>query len=154
MADTTLIPGFRLSPMLPEDLDRVTAIEAACQITPWSRQLFADCFESDYLCQVARHESGVVAFQVASFVLDESHLMNIAVAPAFQGLGLARAMLTHLLEEAFFRGARQMFLEVRESNTRAQALYASLDFALLGRRKNYYTKPDGHEDARIMLREW
>lgn len=152
-ADISLLPGFRLDTLLPEDLDQVAAVEADCQLTPWSRQLFADCLDSDYLCKVVRHESQVVAFEIASFILDESHLLNIAVAPAFQRRGLARALLNWLLEEAFFRGATQMFLEVRESNRRAQQLYDSLGFEFIGRRKNYYaTPPDGHEDAWIMLK--
>lgn len=154
--DTTpleLLPGFHLNTLREEDLDAVAAIEAAAQITPWSRRLFADCLGSGYLCQVVHDEQQVVAFQVLSFVLDESHLLNIAVAPAFQRRGIARALLEHTLEAVGKKGTRQMFLEVRASNVRAQALYLSLGFTHYSDRKNYYRTHNGQEDAWLMLRE-
>lgn len=148
-----LLPGFTLDALLPSDLEAVTVIEAAAQITPWSQRLFADCLSSGYWCQVVRHQQRVVAFQVLSFVLDESHLLNIAVAPALQRRGIARALLQHTLIDVRQRGIRQLFLEVRASNARAQALYLSLGFSHYSDRKNYYRTASGHEDAWLMLRD-
>jgi ribosomal-protein-alanine N-acetyltransferase len=141
--------------MQETDLGAVAAIEAATQITPWSLTLFRDCLESGYLCQVLRHqhasnEKQVVAFQVISSVLDECHLMNIAVAPAFQGKGLGRAMLVEALAQARQRGASVIFLEVRSSNLHAQALYSSLGFKQYDVRHHYYRSPKGREDACLM----
>lgn len=152
-SDALGLPDFSLTLMLPSDLDAVAAVEAAAQLTPWSRQLFADCLGSDYLCQVVRHQETLVAFQVLSFVLDESHLLNIAVAPAFQRRGIARALLTQGINKARARSSTQMFLEVRANNHQAQALYTSLGFEHLGLRRNYYRLPSGgREDAWVMLK--
>jgi len=59
-------------------------------------------------------------------------------------------MLDAVLIELGHRGVRAAFLEVRESNTAARALYGSRGFREIGRRKNYYRRPV--EDALVMRR--
>jgi ribosomal-protein-alanine N-acetyltransferase len=61
---------------------------------------------------------------------------------------VARQLLDHLLRVAYSQGARGATLEVRKSNAVARNLYASLGFAAVGVRKEYYT--DNKEDAVIM----
>ena len=69
--------------MEPEDLDAVMAIETAAQLTPWSSAHFRDCLGNDnYLCQVATVDDVLVAFLILSRILDETHVLNITVAPA------------------------------------------------------------------------
>ena len=78
----------------------------------------------------------------------EIHITNLAVHPAHRRQGLARALLGPLLEDARARGVILAFLEVRPTNREALALYESLGFRLIGRRKNYYF--DTGEDALVM----
>jgi len=87
----------------------------------------------------------VVAFDAA----DEGEILNLAVAPAGRRNGLGRALVQHMLEALTARGARQIYLEVRESNAPARALYAAQGFKEVGRRTQYYRRPV--EDA-IVLR--
>jgi [ribosomal protein S18]-alanine N-acetyltransferase len=91
----------------------------------------------------------IAGYVVALDAADEGEILNLAVAPAGRRHGLGRALVEHVLDELASRGARQVYLEVRESNGPARALYAAQGFKEVGRRKQYYRRPV--EDA-IVLR--
>ncbi|WP_237440412.1 ribosomal protein S18-alanine N-acetyltransferase [Alcanivorax sp. DP30] len=134
-----------------EDLDAVQAIENAAQLTPWSTSHFRDCItNANYLCQVVTRDDDPVAFLILSRILDETHVLNVVVAPAWQRRGIARLMLEQAMDQARKDAMSVMYLEVRESNTGAQVLYRQLGFDVCGVRKNYYRKGDGHENAVLM----
>ena len=94
-------------------------------------------------------EGRIVGYVVALDAADEGEILNLAVAPVMRRTGLGRALVHQILEALSDRGVRQVFLEVRESNAPARALYAALGFKEVGRRKQYYRRPV--EDA-IVLR--
>lgn len=148
---TALHAGCTLRPMTEADLPEVVAIEDALQPTPWSAQVFRDCFNSHYDCRVVQRDSAVIGFVVLSSVLDEAHLLNIAVAPAMQRRGIAWAVLKEVIPEYQARALRYLYLEVRESNTGARTLYEHLGFQTVGQRKNYYRTQDGRENAVLMM---
>lgn len=79
--------------------------------------------------------AGLAAF---SRVLDEATLLNLAVAPAFRGRGLARRLLRDAYPRLVALGVRRLLLEVRESNFPARGLYQAEGFVLDGRRPGYY----------------
>ena len=64
-------------------------------------------------------------------------------------LGFGGQMLNHLIDDARAQDARQMFLEVRESNTAAIHMYLNHGFNEVGRRRNYYPTATGREDALV-----
>lgn len=144
--------GFCSRPMADADIDAVVAIEEVSQPIPWSAQVFRDCFTSGYRCDVVTRDEQVVGFIVVSWVLDEAHLLNIAVAPAMQRRGVAWALIRDSIRRCRERGLTQMYLEVRESNTGARALYANLGFEEIGLRRNYYRTVGGRENAVLMMR--
>jgi ribosomal-protein-alanine N-acetyltransferase len=74
----------------------------------------------------------------------------LAVDPAERRHGAGRALVHAAMAEGGSRGATQVYLEVRKSNTPAQSFYARLGFTVTGRRPGYYTEPD--EDAVLMAR--
>ena len=83
--------------------------------------------------------------------VDEMHLLNLTVAPAEQGQGHARRMLDALVAICRERHAAQLWLEVRESNSRARALYLRYGFRHVGVRRDYYPAEFGRrEDATVM----
>jgi [ribosomal protein S18]-alanine N-acetyltransferase len=85
----------------------------------------------------------------------DADVQTIALAASARGHGRGRTLLRSLLSEASSRGMREVFLDVRDDNPVAQALYASEGFVEIGRRPNYY--PDGPTDAVVMrldLRGW
>lgn len=94
---------------------------------------------------------GIVGYCAYRLVLDEMHVMNLAVRPEARRHGLGGFLLRHALARAERAGARRALLEVRAGNTAARALYAESGFALLGRRSRYYVEPP--EDALVLVRE-
>lgn len=140
-----------LEPMNEIDVAAVADIDARAQLTPWSEALFSDCLNSGYSCYILKNAADIIiGFQILSFIFDESHLLNIAVDPAFQGRGLGQFMLNDALALAKRRQSRVMFLEVRNSNSKAQRLYTLFGFQHYHTRRDYYRTQNGHEDALLM----
>lgn len=92
-------------------------------------------------------EEQVVGFIVARALGEEWEIENVAVAGQARRRGLGTRLLGELLDLARNSGARAVFLEVRESNLAARALYEKWAFVESGRRKGYYREPE--EDALI-----
>ncbi len=83
----------------------------------------------------------LTGFLVMRSALDELEILNIAVAPQWRRAGVGSGLLKHALGVAGTAGAQCVFLEVRESNRAAIALYARHGFQAAGRRENYYSAP-------------
>jgi ribosomal-protein-alanine N-acetyltransferase len=127
----------------------VHAIEQATFSDPWSARDFRECVASDVVFLVAAASEGVAGYVVAQDAADEAEILNLAVTPARHRGGIGRALVERALATVAQRGAHRVFLEVRESNAPARALYAALGFQEVGRRSRYYRRPV--EDA-IVLR--
>ena len=133
------------------DLDAVVAIERASFSDPWSRGSFRSLVGAAHVYfPVVADGASLVAFAIAIFAADEGELANIAVTPAARGRGLGSRLLDQVLSVAVARGAGTVWLEVRESNAAARALYGSRGFMEAGRRKRYYDDPV--EDALVLRR--
>lgn len=133
------------------DLDAVSRIEAAAYGFPWTRGNFVDSLAAGYLAEVLEDETRqLLGYFIAMAGVDEMHLLNITVAPAWQGQGLGRLMLQALADHARGRGMASLWLEVRESNQRARALYEQLGYAEVGLRRGYYPAAGRREDAVVM----
>jgi [ribosomal protein S18]-alanine N-acetyltransferase len=132
------------------DLDAVMEIELASFTTPWRHATFAGLLarpDADLIGAV-RHGS-LVAYAVCWTVGDQAELGNVAVSAPERRRGTGRRLVRAVLERVRERGATECFLEVRESNLSAIALYEQCGFTSIGVRRRYYTKPV--EDA-IVLR--
>lgn len=138
--------------MRAEDLDAVAALEAAAQSFPWRRAHFADSLAAGHWAWVLRQQGELLGFVVLMGVLEEMHLLNIAIAPGHQGRGFGAWLLRHVLRWSAARGMAYMYLEVRPSNSRALALYRHFGFREVGRRKAYYPSATGREDALLLCR--
>lgn len=97
-------------------------------------------------------DGNLAAYYLGQDVLDEVHIMQLAVAPRFQRQGLGRWMMQHEIDRKRSAGMKKILLEVRASNRAAQKLYTSLGFNIDGRREDYYVAVDGRpsEDALLM----
>ena len=132
-----------------EHIDGVFELETACFSEPWSKKSL-ELLCSDGGFGVVAIEDGVVAaYGGMTCVLDEGAITNIAVLPSFRRRGLGRAIVDALKSEAQKRGITVVFLEVRESNEGAIALYLSEGFSECGKRKGFYRHPT--EDAIQMV---
>ena len=127
----------------------VHAIEQAAFTDPWSVRDFRECVASEVVFLVAAAPDGVAGYVIAQDAADEGEILNLAVVPARHRAGIGRALVEHALAALGKRGAERVFLEVRESNAAARALYRVLGFQEVGRRSRYYRRPV--EDA-IVLR--
>ena len=127
----------------------VVAIQEEVGDTGWSESAFVAEFSSaTSAIWGARLGGGLIGFLVVQEVLDEAHVLNVAVSAAHQGQGVGRALLGYVLHDLFQRGRRTVFLEVRPSNVRARSLYESVGFSEVGRRQQYYR--DNAEDAVVL----
>ena len=134
------------------DLDEVLLIENAVYEFPWTRGNFIDSLAAGYAAQVLRDDGGLLcAYSVAMPGVQEVHLLNLTVAPAMQHRGLARGLLDALVAQARAGDALCLWLEVRESNEHARAIYRRYGFLQVGSRRGYYPAAAGaREDACVM----
>jgi len=140
-----------ISPMSIEDLPSVMELEQESFSTPWSLDAFAAELERDIShFHVAREEEGgaVLGFICFWTLMDEAHILNIAVNKEYRRRGVGRALAIGALKAARRLGAKTATLEVREKNRPATGLYEGLGFVRAGLRVGYYEKPN--DNAVIM----
>jgi len=153
LSATDLQAEFAMRRMRASDLDIVVQNETlAADEHPWSKRVFIDCLRAGYECWVLGNSDKLIGHGVLSVAIGESHLLTLCVTPEFQRGGHGRRILEFLLEKAEQEEAEVCFLEVRNSNDAAIALYRSMGFLPIGERKNYYPSEHGREDAIIMSR--
>ena len=154
----------RFEPMTHDALTQVASVEQSAYEYPWTRGNFSDSLNSGYQAQMllggqakAESPAELLGYFVAMKGVDETHLLNITVAPKHQLQGWGRLMLDALALWSRGEGAQWLWLEVRASNTHAKALYLRYGFREVGLRKGYY--PEGgngllgtpaREDAVVM----
>jgi [ribosomal protein S18]-alanine N-acetyltransferase len=140
----------RFRAMTPFDVPGVGAVERASYPFPWSEGIFRDCLRVGYLCRVAESEGAIVGYGIVAMGAGEAHVLNLCVAEAVRGRGIGRRMLQLLIERSVQAGMQDVFLEVRPSNPHAIALYQSVGFVEVGRRRGYYQAEAGREDALVL----
>jgi ribosomal-protein-alanine N-acetyltransferase len=144
----------RRAPMTLAMLDAVLAVERQAYPFPWTRGNFVDSLVARYGAEVLIDGDAVVGYFVAMAGVQETHLLNVTVAPAYQHRGHGRVLLDALVAQCRARGDHTLWLEVRESNDRARAIYARYGFVEVGRRRAYYPAPHGaREDALVLSLE-
>ncbi|GGH51948.1 ribosomal-protein-alanine acetyltransferase [Comamonas phosphati] len=133
-------------------LDALLSIEGQAYTHPWTRGNFQDAMVAGYETQllVNQHHE-LLGYFVAMQVLDEVHLLNITVNPAFQRQGWARVLLDALSLWARGKSAQWIWLEVRESNARARDIYVQHGFVVVGQRKNYYPTFEGPREHAVLM---
>lgn len=138
------------------ELDDVIRIEGESFTNPWTREMYLAELEHGGVAHIdlaVDGDSAALAPAVVGFcsywhVVDEVHINNVAVSPAFRRQGVAAALLRHLIDHARAARTARILLEVRRSNTAARELYERAGFALLGVRTGYYSAPV--EDALVL----
>jgi [ribosomal protein S18]-alanine N-acetyltransferase len=156
MARALRLPGdpdaleVRITPMRRRHLRGVLRIEQQVYPRPWTFGLFLGEISqrASRVYLVARVGSEVVGYAGMFRAVDDGHITTVAVDPAWQRNGVATRMLLALARAALDRGCRNLTLEVRMSNSGAQALYQRFGFVPAGVRKGYY--PETGEDALVM----
>lgn len=145
-----LYPDALLRPMTMDDVPTIAELDAQCYPYPWTVGNFADSVNAGYYCCVYQVDNDIIGYAVVLLAAGEAHLLNITIAPDWQGLGWGRLLLQKIVTRVRCNGIETIWLEVRPSNAVAQRLYSSAGFLDVAIRKNYYPAPDGREDALIM----
>lgn len=134
--------------MVEDDLVAVLAIEQLSFSTPWKREHFVHELGARHSFPfVALCDGSVVGYVCLMSLFEEAQILDIAVAPALRGLGVARDLLEYATDVARQQGAELLALEVRSTNGAAIALYERNGFVRTGLRQKYY---DGRDDAVLM----
>lgn len=136
------------------DIDAIVRVENACFSTPWSidaiKHEICENKLADFMI-ACDEENNIIGYIGIWTLLDECQINKIAVMPEKRKIGIGKTILNHVIELTRDMGVKSWYLEVRESNTAAQALYRSAGFSSVGTRKNYYINPV--EDAVLMSLE-
>ena len=135
--------------MTKADLEEVLAIENDSFPLPWNRDHFLDELKSGHAFPLVAldRDKRIIGYICPRLLLDEGHILNVAVRRVFRGRGVARLLVERVLDDCREGGGAVIFLEVRLSNIVAIALYRQLGFVETGRRRNYY---ENGEDAILM----
>ena len=133
------------------DIDAIARVENACFSTPWSidaiKREICENKLADFMI-ACDEENNIIGYIGIWTLLDECQINKIAVMPEKRKIRIGKTILNHVIELTRDMGVKSWYLEVRESNTAAQALYRSAGFSSVGTRKNYYINPV--EDAVLM----
>lgn len=134
------------------DLKQVIAVEERAYPHPWTLGIFRDCLRVGYNAWVVTLDNNIIGYGIVMLSPGEAHILNICIDPDYQGKGLGRFLLRHLVKKSNQTDIDMILLEVRRSNMSAQQLYQSEGFHELGVRKAYYPAENGREDAIILAR--
>jgi ribosomal-protein-alanine acetyltransferase len=131
------------------DAAAMVAIERRCFGDPWSEESFREALTSPWtFCLVAQSVRGTIGYLVGREVAGTGEVLNLAVAPESRRRGVGSGLLRAGLAALRQRSVDEVFLEVRESNRSAQALYLAHGFRPVGQRSAYYRNP--REDALVL----
>lgn len=137
--------------MTLEDLDQVLAIEKENFSVPWTENgFFSFLIRQDTLFLVAEDEGGIAGYCGIVMVPDEGDITNVSVARDRRRRGIGAGLIRELIRRAGEAGVTKIYLEVRESNQAAIALYEKMGFRREGLRRDYYEEP--RENAVLMSR--
>lgn len=138
--------------IIEQDLPELIRIESACQIVPWSDDVFKKCLEAGSTGWVMELDGKVIGFILILYQVDEVHILNFCVHPDHQHQGWGKQLLIHMLQNIRNQGGKFVYLEVRRSNQHAIALYEKAGFHKVGERKDYYMSLDHREDALVFAK--
>lgn len=143
------------------DVEAMAAVETAAYPLPWSFKNLQNIVQQQgntcgsYVVQVLRSlsQSHTVlhGYFVALLGYQDMHLLNLAIHPQYQHQGYAHLLLQRLRQCAVQYGAHTIWLEVRQSNPRAQQMYRRFGFIDVGMRADYYPQTDGSREAALVM---
>ena len=132
-----------------DDISSIVEIENKTNQMPWSKAQFLSSMEVGHYSVVMHKDCDILGFAIYSPIIPESHLLNIAIDPAYQGKGLGDKLLQQIILQNRTIGVKTISLEVRVSNLPAINLYEKRGFLKDAIRPDYYSGSP-KEDALLM----
>jgi ribosomal-protein-alanine N-acetyltransferase len=136
------------------DIALLSTYDQEVNLTPWTKNEYMQSYNnSDHNIYLLMQQNIILACVVWSKVLDEAEILQFWVVKKQQRQGRATFLISYLLQELKTKyHSKNIFLEVRENNTQALALYQKLGFVKVGLRPNYYKVDSWYYDAVIMAK--
>ena len=132
-----------------DDISSIVEIENKTNQMPWSKAQFLSSMEVGHYSVVMHKDCDILGFAIYSPIIPESHLLNIAIDPAYQGKGLGDKLLQQIILQNRTIGVKTISLEARVSNLPAINLYEKRGFHKDAIRPDYYSGSP-KEDALLM----
>ena len=131
-----------------QDLEQIVNIENQVAIDPWTKEIFISC-TALYNTVVMIIGQVVVGYGIIAIYnsINESHILNLAVAPNWQRIGLGSRLINYLIDLC----GNKIFLEVHKNNLPAINLYKKFNFVEIYIRKKYYNTKSGRQDALVLV---
>ena len=131
------------------DVSALVAIERECFSDPWTAAGIRETIQYETTRTFVAESGGrAVGYVMARISGEEGEILNLAVLPKSRRKGIAGCLLSEALGSIAVGGVTEAFLEVRQSNGQAIALYQAHGFRPVGLRPNYYRDP--REDALVL----
>ena len=132
------------------DVDAVLHLDQLSFSRPWSREAYLEELGNNQLARYIGYFAGqrLIAFAGYWLIVDEAHIVNVAVHPDYRRRGWGELLMRRLITLCLAAGAARMTLEVRRQNLAGCRLYRKLGFITAGLRPGYYDEPP--DDALIM----
>ena len=128
-----------IRPMTEADLPNVLTLQNTLGFQRWNEKQFLSELRASYaLCLVDEEASTFAGYAIFHLMGSDSELLTIAVDPLFQRKGIASSLLHEGLDKLNRENGDHCFLEVRQGNDRARALYEKLGFQAYSQRERYY----------------
>ena len=134
-----------------KDLQSILLIEThVFKKERWSRNMLEEELTSfhDRISWVATYNKDILGYLMIRYSKNEINIMNMAVTHLFQGKGIGRLLINHMIKD--FPVHSSIYLEVKKGNLPAINLYSSIGFKKVGLRRNYYQ--DGKDAILMHLR--
>jgi ribosomal-protein-alanine acetyltransferase len=139
----------QIRPATTADTARLASLERICFSDPWSPAGLREMISATHsIALVGLSGDVIVGYAIARYAAGSGEILNLAVAPEHRREGVAAHLIDALLEGLRSREVREVYLEVRESNGPARALYTGKGFTVAGMRRAYYRYPT--EDALVL----
>lgn len=141
------------------DVEPLLAVERELFEHPWSRRAILDELKcGDAFNYILKHTDSngnetIAGYLCLRLFAGELHILKLAVARDWRRRGLASWMMERAFPRAVEKGADAAFLEVRASNDSAIRLYFKLGFHIIGKRTDYYPRPDGAREDALMMKK-
>lgn len=147
------IPRARLQPLGLPDWAVAAALHGGCFDDGWSEAAMSEILAMPgsfgALAQVGDQPVG---FVIALAVGPDAEILTLGVLPKFRRRGIARQLLSWVIDRLGGGACQRLLLEVAEDNVAARALYGKLDFEQVGRRPSYYRRSAGAKAAIVLAR--
>ena len=136
----------------PDDVTAICQMEMNIFSDPWGeKDIFSYICSERGMCFTALEDGEPIAYIIGSKIPPEAEIYRIAVREDKRQRGIGYRLLSYALKTERGSGVETVFLEVRESNLPARALYRAYGFTEISIRKNYYQNPV--ENAVIMIKD-